>query len=116
MQGWYGSIVKLTHLPTGLVAVIRDWRNMTSAAIQKTAKSLLAAKVAKLAEDPEWREGSGLIEHGVGSPLVRTWTLFPYRSVKDMRTGKSVEFKVGMLDGEIDGLIKANAARAREKP
>jgi protein subunit release factor B len=111
MQGRYGSAIRLTHIATGLVAVIRDYRNRITPAMNKTVRSLLAAKLAKLAEDPEWKEGSGVIQRGVGKPLVRTWTLCPYRSVRDMRTGKSVPFEPEMLDGRIDGLIEENLRR-----
>jgi peptide chain release factor 2 len=111
MQGRYGSQIKLTHIPTGLSARITDHRNRVTAAMQETVRALLAAKAAKLAEDPEWKEGSGVIEHGVGKPLIRTWTLDPYQSVRDMRTGISIPFEPGMLDGRIDGLIEANLRR-----
>lgn len=98
--------IKMTHIPTGLESAIFERRLARNRLVdmRAKAKSLLAAKVAKLAEDPLWKEGDG--------PKVRSWHLHTYLGVplfvKNERTGESMPFDTEMLNGRIDGLIEAN--------
>jgi hypothetical protein len=101
-----GDGVKFTHVPTQLVARSNifprknKWQAMTH-----WAKSLLAAKVAKLKEDPEWKEGKG--------PVIRSYHLNPYLGiepfVKDERSGKKVPLPGHdwWRCGRIDELLRA---------
>jgi peptide chain release factor 2 len=111
MRRQYGAAIRLNHIPSGLIAIVRNRRDRITPAMNRLVRSLLAAKIAKTKECPDWKEGSGVIQHGVGDPLIRTWTLDPYQSVRDMRTGKSVEFKPEMLNGNIDELLTANTRK-----
>lgn len=83
--------IRLTHLPTGLVAYVRE-PGRHSAPTKRTneaVRDLLRAKLAKLKEDPTWKESGGW--YLGAAKRIRSWHLHTYlgvpRFVKDERTG-----------------------------
>lgn len=80
--------VRMTHVPTGLSALVRrrDPRGVRAAIVEGTARcrSLLAAMVAARLRDPSWRWTDA---NGAGERQVRTYVLWPYQGVKDHPNG-----------------------------
>ncbi len=101
------SAVRITHLPTGIVAQCQNERSQhkNKATALKILKSKLyelelrerEEEVAKLHKDKK--------EIAWGSQ-IRSYVLQPYRMVKDHRTGISEGNVDGVMNGDIDMFIK----------
>ena len=102
------SAVRITHLPTGIVAQCQDERSQF--ANKDRAMAILKARLLdkKLQErEAELAQLRG--EHqdiGWGSQ-IRSYIFQPYRLVKDHRTGYEMGNTDAVMDGEIDGFIAA---------
>lgn len=102
------SAVRLTHLPTGLVAACQSERSQYSN--RETAMRMLRAKLAELKER-EWEEHLAKVrgdqsDIGWGSQ-IRTYVFQPYSGVRDHRTRFEMGNVQAVMDGEIDGFIEA---------
>jgi peptide chain release factor 2 len=110
------SAVRITHLPTGLVATCQNERSQGRN--RETAMKLLRAKlyqieVEKRKEEQVKLEGEKR-EIGFGSQ-IRSYVLQPYQLVKDVRTGHEVGDPQRVLDGNIDDFIEAYLASNARK-
>ena len=101
------SAVRITHLPTGIVAQCQNERSQhkNKAMAMKVLKARLyeqqmeeqAKKMEELHSDKK--------QIAWGSQ-IRSYIMQPYRMVKDHRTNKEVGNVEAVLDGNIDGFIK----------
>jgi peptide chain release factor 2 len=102
------SAVRITHIPTGIVAQAQNERSQASN--KQTALRILKSRLAEL--EQERREEELARERGVtqntdfGSQ-IRSYVLHPYQLVKDHRTDYEVGNAEGVLDGDLDGFIQA---------
>jgi peptide chain release factor 2 len=102
------SAVRITHVPTGVVAACQNERSQIKN--RATAMKMLRSKLYELemqrraAEQAE-REGKKM-DNAWGSQ-IRSYVLHPYRLVKDHRTGAEVGDSSRVLDGGIDPFIEA---------
>ncbi len=103
------SAIRITHLPTGVVVTCQDERSQ----LQNKTKAMqkLAAILAAKAEDDREAElvriaGGKQAQVGWGSQ-IRSYVLQPYQLVKDLRTNHEVGNIMGVLDGDLDGLMEA---------
>jgi peptide chain release factor 2 len=110
------SAVRITHMPTGIVVQCQNERSQHSnkAKAMKMLKARmydyeLAKREAKAAEDAKNRLK---IEWG---SQIRSYVLFPYQQVADHRTELKTSDVDGVLDGDIDGLIRAYLLTASAK-
>ncbi|HEY5939102.1 MAG TPA: peptide chain release factor 2 [Kofleriaceae bacterium] len=101
------SAVRITHLPTGIVVQCQNERSQHSnkAKAMKLLRSKmydyeLAKREAKAAEDAKNRLK---IEWG---SQIRSYVLFPYQQVNDHRTELKTSDVDGVLDGDLDELIR----------
>lgn len=101
------SAVRITHIPTGIVVTCSNEKSQhrNKATAMKIVKSRLYEK--KLDEE---RAKQDVLHHqkkeiSWGSQ-IRTYTLQPYRLVKDHRTGMEVGNVDAVLDGQIDRFIE----------
>jgi peptide chain release factor 2 len=111
------SAVRITHMPTGIVVQCQNERSQHSnkAKAMKMLRSKmydyeLAKREAKAAEDAKARLK---IEWG---SQIRSYVLFPYQQVNDHRTELKTSDVSGVLDGDLDDLIRTyllKAANAR---
>jgi peptide chain release factor 2 len=110
------SAVRITHLPTGLVATCQNERSQGRN--RDTAMKLLRSKLYQL-EVEKRKEAQTQLEGekreiGFGSQ-IRSYVLQPYQLIKDVRTGYEVGDPQRVLDGDLDGFIEAYLAdRARK--
>jgi peptide chain release factor 2 len=106
------SAVRLTHLPTGIVVQCQNERSQT--ANKQTALRILRSRIAELREEEREaelaRERGEAQDIGFGSQ-IRSYVLQPYQLVKDHRTGFEVGNAQGVLDGDLDGFIRAYLLR-----
>ena len=103
------SAVRITHLPTGIVAQCQNERSQ--AANKQTAMRILKSRLAELAEEEreaELAKERGDVQNiGFGGEAVRHYVLHPYQQVKDERTGLKVGNAQGVLDGDLDPFVRA---------
>eukprot|EP00903_Cladosiphon_okamuranus_P015943 g14726.t1 len=102
------SAVRLTHLPTGLVALSQSDRSQHKN--RENAMRALRAKIFQREEDERQAKrneyASGLGDNAFGNQ-IRSYVLTPYQMVKDHRTGKQEGDVFAVLDGELDAFIDA---------
>jgi peptide chain release factor 2 len=102
------SAVRLTHLPSGIVVSVQNERSQT--ANKDTAMKILRSRLAEKAVEEREAELSrerGGVSMGFGGNAIRSYVLHPYQQVKDARTGYEVGNAQGVLDGDLDGFIRA---------
>jgi len=102
------SAVRLTHLPTGLMAICQSERSQyqnKEIALRILQARLLKLELAKRAEERAKLKGKR-ISAGWGNQ-IRSYVLHPYKMVKDHRTDYETSDAEAVLDGELDGFITA---------
>jgi peptide chain release factor 2 len=111
------SAVRITHLPTKIVVQCQNERSQHSnkAKAMKLLRARLydyelAKREAKAAEDAKGRLD---IEWG---SQIRSYVLFPYQQVNDHRTELKTSDVDGVLDGDLDNLIRTYLLRAADQP
>ena len=110
------SAVRITHIPTGIVASCQDERSQLKnrhKAMAVLRARLLALKVQEqAAEISETRRAQ--VGTGERSEKIRTYN-FPQDRLTDHRVGLTMHNLPDLLDGEIDGLLDAVATNEEAK-
>jgi peptide chain release factor 2 len=107
------SAVRITHRPTGIVVQCQNERSQSSNRAE--AMAMLRSKLAERAErerrEEIARERGEAQDVNFGSQ-IRSYVLHPYTMVKDHRT----DFEMGdvnrVLDGDLDGFVRAYLLRS----
>jgi peptide chain release factor 2 len=102
------SAVRITHLPTGIVAQCQNERSQHQN--REVAMRVLRARLFEL--EREKREQEIAAQSGEKADIewgsqIRSYVLHPYKLVKDHRTGEETANVDRVLDGDIDALIYA---------
>lgn len=101
------SAVRITHIPTGTVAVSQSQRSQHQN--RETAMKILRAKLYNLYLEEKEKEKEQMekqkkrIEWG---SQIRNYTFQPYTLVKDVRTKYEMGNVQSVMDGDIDGFIE----------
>lgn len=102
------TAVRLTHLPTGLVAASQAQRSQ--AQNEATALAMLISKLYALKLD----QAKGEMERFYGEKgsiswgnQIRSYVFQPYRMVKDLRTGEQTSDTQAVMDGALDPYVNA---------
>ena len=102
------TAIRITHKPTGIVAVCQDERSQFKN--KEKAMSVLRSRIYAREEERQRRERSDARRSQVGSgdrsERVRTYN-FPQSRITDHRIGLTIHSLSQALDGEIDGIIDA---------
>jgi peptide chain release factor 2 len=107
------SAVRITHMPSGIVVSVQNERSQT--ANKDTAMKILRSRLAEKAveeREAELARERGGVSMGFGGNAVRSYVLHPYQLVKDHRTDFEVGNAQGVLDGDLDGFIRAYLLQA----
>jgi peptide chain release factor 2 len=102
------SAVRITHLPTGIAVAVQNERSQTSN--KQTAMKILRGRLAEVAEEEreaELAKERGVIKSTDFGSQIRSYVLQPYQLVKDHRTDFEMGNTQGVLDGDLDGFIRA---------
>jgi peptide chain release factor 2 len=101
------SAVRITHLPTGIVVQCQNERSQHKN--KATAMKILKARLyeQEMSKRAQKREAihKGKKDIAWGNQ-IRSYTLHPYRLVKDHRTGLERGDAENVLDGDIDSFIE----------
>jgi peptide chain release factor 2 len=107
------SAVRITHRPTNIVVQCQNERSQS--ANRDTAMKMLRAKLLELEErkrrEEIAREKGDAQDVNFGSQ-IRSYVLHPYTMVKDHRTNHEVGNAQGVLDGDLDGFVRAELLRS----
>ena len=105
------SAVRMTHLPTGIVAQCQNDRSQHKNRAQAMAmlKARLYEHELKKREDAAQAEQDAKSDIGWGHQ-IRSYVLQPYQMVKDLRTQVEKGNAQGVLDGDLDGFLEAALA------
>ncbi|MDR1296929.1 MAG: peptide chain release factor 2 [Deltaproteobacteria bacterium] len=102
------SAVRITHLPTNIVVQCQDEKSQHRN--KDVAMKVLRARLYQLEESKKAAEVKKMHDNkkeiGWGSQ-IRSYTLQPYRLIKDHRTGYQSGNVDNVLAGDISGFIKA---------
>jgi peptide chain release factor 2 len=102
------SAVRITHMPSGIVVSVQNERSQ--GANKDTALKILRSRLVEKAEEEREEELArerGRPHMGFGGETIRSYVLQPYQQVKDARTGYEVGNAQSVLDGDLDGFIRA---------
>ena len=100
------TAVRITHLPTGLVAASQNQRSQHQN--RATAMKLLISKLYAQQVDAQKQEmerfygEKGSVSWG---NQIRSYVFQPYRMVKDLRTGVETSDVQAVMDGELDPFV-----------
>jgi peptide chain release factor 2 len=109
------SAVRVTHIPTGLVAQSQASRSQISN--RETAMNLLKARLIQLMESQHKQHIDDL--RGVEKEIawgnqIRNYVFHPYKLVKDTRTNLESTDLQGVMDGDLDPFIHAQLKNVKQ--
>jgi peptide chain release factor 2 len=110
------SAVRITHLPTGIVAVCQNERSQLQN--RAVALRILKARLFERMRDEQQEKLENLRGERKGIDFgsqIRSYVLAPYRLVKDHRTNVEIGDVDRVLDGDLDDLIVAELRRRAEE-
>jgi peptide chain release factor 2 len=106
------SAVRITHRPTGIVVQCQNERSQSSN--KTTAMAMLRSRLLELEEQKRReelaKEKGEAQDVGWGSQ-IRSYVLQPYTMVKDHRTNYEMGDAQRVLDGDLDGFVRAELLR-----
>lgn len=102
------TAVRITHLPSGIVATCQNERSQVQN--RENAMRVLRARLMelkRLEQVEHLAELRGEYKKVEWGNQIRSYVLHPYQMVKDHRTGYETGNAQTVLDGDIDGFIEA---------
>jgi peptide chain release factor 2 len=102
------TAVRITHIPTGIVATCQNERSQhrnRDSAMKVLEARLLEQELDKQAEEQARIKGDH-VAAGWGNQ-IRSYVLHPYKMVKDHRTSHETSDPNAVLDGDLDGFMEA---------
>ena len=102
------SAVRITHIPTGIIVQCQNERSQhkNRSSAMKILKARLYEREQALLNAEKDEQNSQKQDIASGSQ-IRSYVLHPYQMVKDHRTGFETGNAEAVLDGDLDGFIKA---------
>ncbi len=105
------SAVRITHIPTGIVASCQNERSQFRN--KDTALRILRSRLLELEIEKQAKEQAKLKGEHVTAEWgnqIRSYVLHPYKMVKDHRNDYETSNPMAVLDGDLDELLKAYLA------
>ncbi len=110
------SAVRITHIPTGIVVSIQNERSQhkNKATAMKILRSRLYEMEKKKKEKKMEKLEKSKKDISWGNQ-IRTYVLYPYKAVRDHRTGIEIPQADKVLNGEIDIFLKEFLFKMKSK-
>ncbi len=102
------SAVRITHIPTGLVATSQASRSQASN--KETALALLKSRLLiklQAEKDEEVSKLKGEQKENAWGNQIRSYVLHPYKLVKDLRSNYESSNVQDVLDGNLDSFVES---------
>lgn len=111
------SAVRITHIPTGIVAAVQSERSQH----QNRANAMALLKAKLYEAELQKREEKAAADHGEKTDIgwghqIRSYVLHPYQMIKDLRTGAETSQSDKVLDGDLDMFLEAALALKLNAP
>lgn len=106
------SAVRITHMPTGLVAACQSERSQQQN--RRQAMNILTAKLLEKQREEDAGKKEGMKSASKSADFgqqIRSYVLHPYQMVKDLRTEYETSNTEAVLDGDIQAFIDAELKR-----
>lgn len=106
------TAVRITHIPTGIVVACQNERSQLQN--KEIALQMLYAKLKSLEEEKRQAEKDkqmGERAKNEWGGQIRSYVLYPYQMVKDLRTNHETSDTASVLAGDIMDFITANLIR-----
>ena len=106
------SAVRITHIPTGIVAACQAGRSQHSnkAEAMKMLKARLYERELQIREEAANAEQATKTDNAWGHQ-IRSYVLHPYQLVKDLRTQVETGNTTAVLDGDLERFMSAALAQ-----
>lgn len=111
------SAVRITHLPSGIVVQCQTERSQLQN--KQRALMILRSKLSQAEQErlaSELKNVRGELKKAEFGSQIRTFTLQPYKLVKDHRTGYEETNVERVLDGNVEPFIQAALASHAQNP
>jgi len=105
--------VRITHRPSGIVVQCQNERSQTQN--RETAMKMLRSKLVELEErrrQEELAKERGEAQDVNFGSQIRSYVLHPYTMVKDHRTDHEMGDVNRVLEGDLDGFVRAYLLKA----
>jgi peptide chain release factor 2 len=106
------SAIRITHIPSGIVVQCQNERSQMQN--RATAMSMLRSRMVQRELERREQEAAKArgetMTIGFGSQ-IRSYVVHPYTMVKDLRSGYESGNAQAVLDGDLDGFIRAELER-----
>lgn len=102
------TAVRITHIPSGVVASCQNERSQTQN--KESAMRVLKARLLEIRREEEeaaLAKLRGEYQKAEWGSQIRSYVLHPYQMVKDHRTNFEMGNAQAVLDGDLDGFIEA---------
>lgn len=102
------SAIRITHIPTGIVAACQNERSQHNN--KEMAMKMLMAKLIEIKEQEQKdkiEDIKGEYREIAWGSQIRSYVFHPYSMVKDHRTGEETGNVGAVMDGDIDNFISA---------
>ena len=100
------SAVRLTHIPTGIVVTCQNEKSQIQN--RESAFRVLRSRLYELERQKREAQVDALrgdrMDNGFGSQ-IRSYVLYPYQMVKDLRSGVETGNVDGVLDGDLEAFV-----------
>jgi peptide chain release factor 2 len=110
------SAVRITHRPSGIVVQCQNERSQTQN--RETAMKVLRGKLVELEERrraEEIAKEKGQAQDVNFGSQIRSYVLHPYTMVKDHRTDHEMGDANRVLEGDLDGFVRAYLLRSASR-
>ena len=110
------SAVRITHIPTGIVAQCQNERSQykNKSTAMKVLKARLYEKELREKKEERAKKSQKKMEIAWGSQ-IRSYVLYPYSLVKDHRTAFETSNTQAVIDGNIDQFIEAYLRKSKTR-
>lgn len=109
------SAVRITHIPTGMVATCQNERSQLQN--KEQAMKILRAKLVRKQEEKDEQERNKLRGEKTSAEWgsqIRSYVLHPYKQVKDHRTGFETNQVEKVLEGDLENLIESYLRKGKK--